>query len=274
MHDSCSTAYESQSKDNNTLFPVSKGEEKCQPGYTWGPGVRSVYLIHYVIDGEGTFWCGTKKYQLKKGDIFTIFPGTIVKYQADSNNPWHYSWVCFMGEESKRILKEAGISVLSPVLSVQNGVKALECLREMPHERGMNLKEDLIFSARLYDFLSTLLPSDNSFAATKSTYFATASNYIKAHYSENISVDNIASFVGISRKYLFAIFKEFAEKSPKDYLTDYRIKRSMEFLLKDSLPIGSIAYSVGYTDQLAFSKIFKAKTGMSPSEYREKNLNR
>ncbi len=274
MLDPCSVKYESVSNENRNLLPISKGEEKCTSEHAWGPGVRSVYIIHYVIDGCGTFCCGTKKYNLKKGDIFTIFPGTIVKYQADKENPWHYTWVCFTGEEAKRILKQVGISVLSPVMSVKNKTKALEMLREMPYEYGESLHNDLIFSARLYEFLSSLLPNTTSYISTKESYFRTASNYIKAHYSDNISVDIIASHVGISRKYLFAIFKEFTGTSPKDYLTDYRIRSAMEFLLDDSLSIGNIAYSVGYVDQLAFSKIFKSKTGVSPSEYREKNLNR
>jgi transcriptional regulator GlxA family with amidase domain len=47
------------------------------------------------------------------------------------------------------------------------------------------------------------------------------------------------------------------------------MERAKEFLQDALLPIGSVAYSVGYRDQLTFSKIFKLKTGFSPTEYRK-----
>ena len=49
-----------------------------------------------------------------------------------------------------------------------------------------------------------------------------------------------------------------------------RIKRAKELLYIEGLSVTDIANSVGYTDVLAFSKIFRKTVGISPSEYREK----
>jgi AraC-like DNA-binding protein len=57
--------------------------------------------------------------------------------------------------------------------------------------------------------------------------------------------------------------------SPKDYMLEYRMKKAVEFLADESLSIGNIAYSVGYKDPLTFSKMFKVKMGVSPTEYRK-----
>ena len=78
---------------NYSLVPVSIGEEQCVPNYCWGPGVRSHFIIHYVISGKGIFYCGPNKFTIQQGQIFVIFPGMIVKYQADANDPWHYTWI-------------------------------------------------------------------------------------------------------------------------------------------------------------------------------------
>ena len=270
MSEACITQIIDAPKNKQTIIPVSRGEEKCTPNHSWGPGVRSLYIIHYVIDGSGTFYCGTKKYTVNKGQIFVIFPRTIVKYQADSQNPWHYSWVTFTGEDAKEILSGAGLTLRNPVATIKSRTEALEALRAMPSERTAELSENLKFSARLYDFFSAIIPRESA-EITKSAYLTTATRFIKAHYIEDITVDSVASHVGIGRKYLFTIFKELLGTSPKDYITDYRIKRAEEYLLNETLSIGSVAYSVGYRDSLAFSKIFKSKTGLSPSEYREKN---
>jgi AraC family transcriptional regulator of arabinose operon len=102
-------------------------------------------------------------------------------------------------------------------------------------------------------------------------YLTTATRYIKAHYTEDVTVDKVASYVGISRKYLFAIFKNTLNVSPKDYIINYRIEKACEFLKDFNVPIGNVAYSVGYKDPLTFSKMFKQKTGVSPTEYRKKH---
>ena len=268
MSNVCYSDYEIPQKTKHLLVPIASGEEQCAPLHSWGAGVRSHYLIHYVISGKGVFYCGTNKFHLKEGQIFVVFPDTIVKYVADESDPWHYIWVNFYGEESKNILQSIDISLKSPVKKVGNGTDLVEVLRRMPPVRTADISENLKFSGQLYEFMS-LLVKDGSRAETKeSDYFETATRYIRANYHEQITVESIAGYVGISRKYLYAIFKSALGISPKDYIINYRIEKAKEFLRNESLSVGSIAYSVGYDDSLNFSKMFKSKTGMSPREYR------
>lgn len=269
MDDVCSARTVPPAGRYQGLLPISRGEEKCNPNHAWGAGVRSSYLIHLVISGKGVFYCGTKKHTVTKGQIFVIFPGTIVKYQADGKDPWHYIWVSFHGDEAKEILQKADITLSAPVTLLPKADNALALLRDMPEERGADMVSNLHFTARLYEFLSLLIPDGKEAQSGENAYFTAASRYIKAHYAEQITVDRIAAHIGISRKYLYAIFRKQLAVSPKEYITDYRIQRAKGFLKDCDLPVGSIAYSVGYKDPLNFSKIFKQKTGMSPSAYRE-----
>lgn len=255
-----------------SLMPIHCGEEKCAPDQYWGAGVRSCYLIHFVVSGKGVFYCGPHKHVVENGQIFVIFPDTIVKYQADANDPWHYMWVGFSGDEAKDILSGAGITLSNPVLTMKDPDTVRELLSSMPSERSADMKNNLFFTAKLYEFMSLMLDSSSLPEKKENAYLTTATRYIKAYYSEDITVDKIASHVGVSRKYLFIIFKNSLGVSPKDYIVDYRIKKAREFLLNEELTIGSIAYSVGYSDPLNFSKIFKKKTGVSPKEYRQQLL--
>ena len=81
-------------------------------------------------------------------------------------------------------------------------------------------------------------------------------------------MESLASYVGISRKYLFAIFKNALGVSPKDYIIDYRMKKACEFLEDGNLSVSQVAYSVGYKDPLTFSRMFKAKLGVAPMTLR------
>ena len=258
-----------QATPRTPLQPVHSGEERCAPGHSWGAGVRTYYLIHYVVSGTGVYHCGQKTYSLHAGQIFVVYPNTIIKYQADKDDPWHYVWVAFTGSDGEAILAEAGVTPDHPVRSLQNGDDILEVIRAMPQNKGASTKANLHFSARLHDFLSLLLPSCQAERDTESVYFTEATRYIKAHYALDITVEDVAAKVGISRKYLFVVFKKHVGISPKEYILDYRMRRAKDFLADPSLPVGSIAYSVGYKDPLTFSKIFKQRTGLSPSDYRQ-----
>ncbi|MBE6592478.1 MAG: helix-turn-helix domain-containing protein [Ruminococcaceae bacterium] len=272
MSNACNMTIELPKKQYQGLIPVSSGEERCAPNHYWGAGVRDTYLIHYVISGKGIFYCGTGKYTVRRGQAFVIFPGTIVKYQADSKDPWHYAWVSFNGDETKEIFAQAKITLQSPVLNLSDAESVIGILKDMPSERSADMANNLKFCARLYEFLSLLLSSNKIEKSTENAYLTTARRYIKAHYSEDITVEQVASHIGISRKYLFAIFKKSLGISPKEYIIECRLKRAKEFLSDRELSVANIAYSVGYKDPLNFSKMFKLKTGSSPSEYRENML--
>ena len=270
MKNECENGYQPPKAVSRSLVPISHGEQRCEPLHFWGAGVRSCYLVHYVISGKGVFYCGTNKFTVRKGGVFVVFPDTMVKYQADADEPWHYTWVCFYGDEAKSVFADAGISVREPVIEIRNDTELLEIMRSMPSERGADAGSNLRFSAKLYELMALLVENKIGNVVSENAYYKAATRYIKAHYSEDIKVDGVASHVGISRKYLFAVFKNVSGISPKEYLINYRIERAKEFILNEELTVGSVAYSVGYGDALAFSKIFKLKSGLSPSEYRRR----
>lgn len=267
MENPCADVSEQSQKSVSLLKPISSGEEVCAPGHSWGPGVRTSYIIHYVISGKGVFYCGPNKYNLEKGQIFVIFPDTIIKYRADTKNPWHYVWTVFNGDEAKEVFDHMGISLKNPVAAVTDGAKLTEILRAMPKVRTASMHENLKFSSLLYEAMSLLADTDEV-EKSENIHLTTAVRYIKAHYYEDITVEEIASHVGISRKYLFAVFKNSLGVSPKDYIVNYRMKKACYMLGDKLLPVGNVAYSVGYKDPLTFSRMFKEKIGMSPTEYR------
>ena len=86
-----------------------------------------------------------------------------------------------------------------------------------------------------------------------------------------MQVGEIAAYVGINRSYLYTLFRDQLGMSPKEYLTSFRITRAAQLLEITELSIESVALSCGYQDTLGFSKIFKARLGMTPSAYRKRN---
>jgi AraC-like DNA-binding protein len=87
------------------------------------------------------------------------------------------------------------------------------------------------------------------------------------NYSGSISISRISESIGINRKYFSKIFKEAVGSAPIEYLINYRLTKACELMQNKTLTVGEIARSVGYDDQLLFSRIFKKYKGCSPNYY-------
>ena len=94
-------------------------------------------------------------------------------------------------------------------------------------------------------------------------------HFIHEHYQERLSVTDIANHFKIDRRHLAYIFKRYTGMSPLNYLTEYRIRRSKDLLRQEEYSITKVAELVGFEDNLYFSRIFKKRTGYSPSSYRQ-----
>lgn len=96
-----------------------------------------------------------------------------------------------------------------------------------------------------------------------------AIDYIKEHFSEKLSLDDVAQHVHLSKSYLSRIFKEELNSTFTSYTNKIRIEKSKEYLLNHDLSLTDIALLTGFDDQSYFTKVFKKATGVSPGRFRE-----
>lgn len=97
-----------------------------------------------------------------------------------------------------------------------------------------------------------------------------AKEYIAEHYTEDISLTDVAEALGISGSYLSTMMKTNLGCGFVDYLQQIRIDHACSYLEQNYLKNYEIAYKVGFQDEKYFSKIFKKIKGVSPKEYRMK----
>lgn len=97
--------------------------------------------------------------------------------------------------------------------------------------------------------------------------------YIHKNYAiPSLSVLDVSEFVHRSSSYVCTLFKNETGQTLNQYLTDYRIKMSKQFLSDPRYKITDISAKVGYSDGNYYGKTFRKIVGLSPSEYREKML--
>lgn len=273
MSDSYKHSYKVGEDLLNSLSVYNVGYQKCEPEYQWGPGIRDHYCIHHILSGSGVYSTGKVSVRLREGDTFILFPGVELQYQADRDEPWEYCWAGFMGADAASIIRNTDFGKEIPYIrkgrvpadEIRSGMEQIYMLKGNTYESAVAM------TGKLYSLLALFMHYAERPEPEKDShvlYVEKAVSYIETNYSYPVTVEDIASYVGISRSHLFRSFQNDMNKSPKDFLTGYRIKQACHLLRETDLSVSAIAYSVGFENNLYFSKAFRKQKGVSPSEYR------
>lgn len=94
--------------------------------------------------------------------------------------------------------------------------------------------------------------------------------YINEHLEEKLSLNEIASIYSISPSYLSALFKKYCNIGFSEYITQMKINKAKELLLKENYKVYEVSNMLGFESAFYFSKVFKKVTGYSPKEYTQK----
>lgn len=259
---------------NIELSLYTCGIEFCESGHSYGPALRSSYMIHYVLEGKGIYKVNGKTYQLEKNQGFLIEPGNLIYYEADKESPWQYTWIGFSGTKAKDYLKRTTLSIDNPIFSFPENSNLLTSLNNIVSSSKITSNRNLIILSKLYEFLYLLceqFPNHEVITTERpQNYIEEALFFIHQNYADNITVKDIAVHISLDRSYLHRIFKKFINKSPQEYLLAFRMEKAASLLIDSTLKIGDISRSVGYVDALLFSKTFKKSKGLNPSNFRAK----
>ncbi len=96
-----------------------------------------------------------------------------------------------------------------------------------------------------------------------------ALNMVEARVKDPPSLGELASLSGLGRTYFSLVFKEVTGMRLRDYLIQVRIDKAKDLLNEADLRIKQITYEVGFRNPDYFCRIFKKKTGISPTEWRK-----
>lgn len=237
--------------------PIQFGYETCSPSHSFGPAVRTHWLLHYVVSGFGQFTREEKTYHINPGQIFVIPPYLETYYEADKKHPWKYIWIGFTTDSAPEVF-------LKPVISCHNAGSIFD---EMIACRKFENGRSAFLSACIWKLVSILLEHNNH---PEPDYIDKALNFMHAEYANGITVQQIADQLGLDRSYLYTLFMDRVGSSPSEYLINLRLSKAAELMTVYDMSPSTAAISVGYDDLCHFSKIFKKYYGMSPRAYCKK----
>ena len=108
----------------------------------------------------------------------------------------------------------------------------------------------------------------------KITAIKTVLSYITEHYQEKLYVQDLASQINMNEQYFCRFFKRSIEKTPIDYINDYRLNKVIRLLETRDAPVTEVCLECGFNNMGNFQRLFKRKTGTTPLQYRKLYLAR
>lgn len=254
-----------------TCMCISYGERNVDKKCIVAPVMRDTYVLFYILSGSGTFVIDGVNYNVKKGNSVAIFPYSSIKIKS-SNENISYRWVETKGFEISDMISRTGFAKNQPVapcMPIENFEKYYDIVEDCA---------DLDYAACrtngkiavLFSYYMEYFPSEKTAVIN---YVMSARDYIERNYKySHCTVQSVANYVKLDRTYLYRLFKSETGMSVIEYINKCRINKACSMLLDTNIQIKDIALSVGFIDQLYFSKVFKKQNGKSPSEYRNTHI--
>lgn len=253
------------------LFIVQFDEEACNPGHSYGPAIRDYYLIHFVASGKGIFQHKNGICSVSAGQGFLILPGEETFYQADEQEPWHYAWVGYRGSRAELLTRTAGLNDNNRIFTAPDPSAVWQAMETMRTDARLLRLSQLSAIGSLLRFFSLIAPiqdPDSSISLNRQ-YCERALWFMQGRFDRDVSIQETADFVGLSRSHLYRVMMEEQGCSPKALLLKIRMQHAEQMLRETTLTLDEIALRVGLRTGAQLGVSFRSIYGISPGKYRK-----
>lgn len=258
--------------NTNMIVYESGHKPVCEPGWYTFLRVYDHYLIHYILDGKGTYYTPHGTFPVSKGDLFLIRPDEAVYYIADMETPWTYYWFGFNGNDAYHIVRLCGFTEHSLVHYHGPDPELQALLHKLTYPQFSGLSREYELLGHLYEIFSLIIHRQpHPSVSNAEQYLTEAIEYIEKNYTcISLRVRDIATYIGIDRTYLYRIFDECLHTSVQDFIQQFRLDKAKGLLKYSNTSIGEIALNCGFENQSYFSTVFKKRYQLTPLQYRKK----
>ena len=243
--------------------------------HTFSPHVHEGFAIGVVQRGATATNYRHAHYDIPAGTIVVINPGELHTGKAASEYGWAYRMFYPKANQLKQIASElTGCPhdvpfFSSPVIANDELAHSLlELHMTLEDESSSRIERDSMFHwtmAQLILHHADDAPVVEEVSADP-VYVNKIQNYIKDHYADPISLDDLAALVDLTPCYMLRLFHKTVGMPPHAYLTLIRTRKAKR-LLANGVPIADAATQTGFTDQSHLTKRFKRVFGITPGQY-------
>ncbi|MDP4133755.1 MAG: AraC family transcriptional regulator [Bacillota bacterium] len=262
--------------DNSTEFFINRIKAKnVSMGYLQA---HNYYELYYLTEGSRKYFINDTVYSVEEGDVLIIPPGLL--HRSIGDNPGKHSRVlinimCNMFDEEFK--SEYDDCIKNYFVMVPNKRKRYfdELIEKIESEytNKDNFSKKLInnyINEMMMFFVRASKMEDAQYIGNETDeVIGNAAKYICMNYGKDISLEEVARAVGMSKTYFSKIFKTKTGSGFSDYLTSVRVTEASKLIVNTDLSITEVAVRCGFNDSSYFSSVFKSLKGITPYKYRK-----
>ena len=247
------------------------GHEKCASDFRIDRPRFPFYALVFIAKGKGYYTCDNHKYKLQYGSLIIMKPDMPYILEADRENPMEQFLVICHGEKSRKLIEKNKLSskhvinIARPEITSMLFKEILETGFQKP-EFAAKVCSNYLECIVLKEIRENTQPE-----TTDSSYqsFLNCKQYLEENFIKINSCTELAQQCSFDIRYIARLFKKYQNTRPYDYLMKLKTDKALNLLLTSDLSIKRIAFMIGFSDPYHFSRIFKKRFKLSPSEYRE-----
>ena len=243
------------------------------------------YEIFYIDRGSVEFGIEDSVTTAKAGDVIFMHPGTNHYVKKLDGIEYHYYAMVFdnsvLGAQGEPVRNTLESIRVSRFIKLPDAV--LRKLRDATEfVKNKSFGHELFVKSVLFDIISCVILTnqyveitDNIRSEKRHTVNAidVTIAYIRDHYRENISLDDVLKITSYSKSHFIRLFKKNIGMNLTDYINKYRIEKSCLDLIYTSKNITEIATENGFNTVQYFSKTFKSYMKCTPKQYQKTGKN-
>lgn len=240
-----------------------------------------------VLEGSAVNQTGNESFRVEKGDVLVMRKNSSHAYiEAEEFKICNIMFDCETLFESSGDIKECegfhALFMVDPLtddsftsrfrLSKNNfsEIKKIVTAALKEYESNNPAKRTMLFAYFTQIAVSLSRYYEAEEAKRESLGIAAAAAYMEKNFNENINTETLLEISHYSLRHFIRLFTECYKMPPHKYLQEIRIKHACMLLSQSDMPITEIAISCGFNDSSFFTRVFRNRMGVTPSEYRKR----
>ena len=243
--------------------------------FNWNNGrVLQEYQVIYITNGQGIFESRSQERTcVKAGTIIFLFPDEWHKYKPDENIGWNEYWIGIKGPIVENLLVSGYIRPENACIYIGFHGDILSMFNVIiEHARSENPGYQPLISGAALHLLGAVhaVSRQNSLESFGvDNIISKAQLLFRANIKNVYSPEQAAQELQVGYSWFRKHFKSYTGLSPGQYYLQLKIEEAKNQLAITNSSVKSVAYNLNFDTVFYFSKIFKEKTGQTPTEYRK-----
>jgi beta-xylosidase/AraC-like DNA-binding protein len=246
------------------------------------PGESDLRFL-YVYEGKARLQSGSEQIQLEKDEFYAINPGDNAMYSMERSGFVgilrlnHFQIEKYLEMKQYRIFCSSAEDQGAGVERIGTYLRSIfgNALGDDPSRKALVLSEayELLYLLR-ENFRVPKNEPENAKQEDEYHRIETIRNYLMENYYRKISLEDLSEETFLSIAYLSKYIKRSFGANFSEVLLNIRMEHALEDLLNTDHTLTAVALDNGFSSQVIFSRCFRERYGMIPSEYRRKHQTR